>query len=227
MSFRENENSSNRHGNSDGMSDQNHDQPAFESACGDGSLDDIDQRIRINELRERAREVGGGEMDDWTAEDCPLDLQEAFWESVLAWESAPEMTYVSLMADRNVPTPAPETLNDDELHQVLWRVIRGLASINVFLSHTDHLCDRSLYGLLWGDIMRQPVKHVPTSELWHCELDLLGGCSREDLIALQTYYPDDWCLGDWDSAFLGPKPESVKPEYDRDRRLPRDSREAS
>jgi hypothetical protein len=227
MPYRENEERSQRQDGSDRLHNQAPEQPPYEPKSPENALEDIDQRIRINELREKAREAGGGDMDDWTAVDCPLDLQEAFWESVVAWETAPEATYVALLAELDVDTPAPETLSDDDLHQVLWCVIRGLASINVYLSHTDHLSDRDLYGLLWGDIMRQPVKHVSTSELWHCELDLLGGCSREDLITLQTYYPDEWCLGDWDTSFLGPKPEPLKPEYDRDRRLPRDIREST
>lgn len=185
-------------------------------------LSQVDQTIRINELKERAREAGGGEMDDWTSETCPLDLQEAFWESVLAWETAPDSTYAEMLSERNVPLPPPELLNEQELHAALWEVIRGLRDINVYLVHTNHLSDRQLYEFLWGDVMRQPTKHVPDTDLWHCELDLLGGCSQADLRLLRTYYPQDWGLGEWDETALGPPPQQQPAPFDRDHLLPRE-----
>lgn len=42
---------------------------------------DVDQQIRINELRESAREAAGGEMMDWESPDCPPELAEQFWSN--------------------------------------------------------------------------------------------------------------------------------------------------
>lgn len=45
---------------------------------------DIDQQIRVNELRETAREVAGGEMTSWESQDMPPGIAEQFWQNALA-----------------------------------------------------------------------------------------------------------------------------------------------
>ena len=42
-------------------------------------LDRVDQEIRINELKEEARELAGDDMHSWESPDCPPGLAEAFW----------------------------------------------------------------------------------------------------------------------------------------------------
>jgi hypothetical protein len=37
-------------------------------------LDDVDRKIRINELKEQARELAGGEMTSFEAEDIPPEV---------------------------------------------------------------------------------------------------------------------------------------------------------
>lgn len=193
-----------------------------DSTDDQGSNENLDQLIRINELREQAREAGGGEMEDWTADDCPLDLQEAFWESVLAWENAPDTTFRALVESQDVRPPDPKTLSEQTVREPLKEVVEALAQLHVYLSHTDHLSDLELYTRLVDDLLLQPTKQAPNGEAWHCELDMLGGCSREDLRLLQKYYSDEWCYGDWDEAALGPAPEPELPPYDRDHWLPKD-----
>ena len=45
----------------------------------DRNLDRIDQQIRINELREAAKEAAGGEMISWEDPNAPPEIAEQFW----------------------------------------------------------------------------------------------------------------------------------------------------
>lgn len=54
-----------------------------------------------------------------------------------------------------------------------------------------------------------------------CHLDVLGGCSEEDLILSMRYYSDDEERVEWQKDFPDfPMPPKEKPPYDRDRMLP-------
>src|SRR3954463_7748178 len=88
---------------------------------------DIDQQIRINELREAAREAAGGEMMTWENPDTPPHIAEQFWANVLDYESAEQTTHYRQLVAQGVDLPAPEDLGDDELMQKLWEVIHALA----------------------------------------------------------------------------------------------------
>src|SRR5690606_21010883 len=52
----------------------------------DQDFDRIDQEIRINELREAAREAAGGEMLSWEDPEAPPEITEQFWANVLNYE---------------------------------------------------------------------------------------------------------------------------------------------
>src|SRR6187401_1883269 len=98
---------------------------------------DIDQEIRINELREAAREVSAGEMTSWENPDTPPKIAEQFWENVLAYESAEQTTHYRQLVEHGIDLPAPDDLPDDELTTKLWEVIHALARMNVFLNTTN------------------------------------------------------------------------------------------
>ena len=182
---------------------------------------DIDQRIRINELRESAREVAGGEMFAWEADDVSPEISEQFWTNVLAIENARLTTNMRQLERMGVDVPSPNGLDDRQLHAKLWEVIHGLAKLRTFLSSTDHLNDRQLYGLLWGDLLRQEVEDLPNDAGWTCHLDILGGCSDEDLQLRLTYYADELDREMWEAEFPeDTMPVHVDPPYDRDSKLP-------
>ena len=56
-----------------------------------------------------------------------------------------------------------------------------MARLGRYLSSTDHLSDRELYERLWTDILREPTSVCPDDPSMSCHIDLLGGCSDEDL----------------------------------------------
>lgn len=183
--------------------------------------EDIDQQIRINELREAAREAAGGEMTEWESADAPPELVEQFWGNVLAFESAGETTHSKQLEDLGVALPPPDTLDDEQLSAKLWEVIHALASVSVFLSQTDHLSDRELYEHLWSDALREVTTDFPPDSGWRCHLDILGSGSDEDNELYLKYYADDESREHWQKDFPNETiPPHVDPPYDRDRTLP-------
>jgi len=113
-------------------------------------------------------------------------------------------------------------LDDGQLTAKLWEVIRGMAMLRLFLYSTDHLSDRELYESLWHDVLRDGIPEMPIDEdsAWH--IDLLGGCSEEDLELYQRYYADEDDRLEWAEQWPDfPQPAAEKPPYDRDRFLPK------
>jgi hypothetical protein len=182
---------------------------------------DVDQEIRINELREAAREAAGGEMTEWESPDCPPELAEQFWQNVLAYESAGETCHFNQLEELGIELPAPDELDAAALSAKLWEVIRGLARLNVFLSQTDHLNDRELYEHLWQESLREITADLPPNSGWTCHLDLLGSGSDEDNALYLKYYADDEWREQWHKDWPDdPIPPHVDPPYDRDSKLP-------
>lgn len=183
---------------------------------------DIDQEIRINELREAAKEAAGGDMTTWESPDMPPELAESFWGNVLAYESAEETCHFIQLEEMGIELPEPDSLDDEALLAKLWEVINGLAKLDVFLSQTDHLSDRELYEHLWHDSLREITMDLPTDSGWTCHLDILGGCSEEDLHLQLKYYADEEYREQWRRDFPDDNmPDHVDPPYDRDSKLPK------
>lgn len=184
--------------------------------------DDIDQQIRINELKHRAEELAGGEVFSHENPDAPPGMVEAFWERVVRYEEAEWTSDAEQMAKGGYVPPHPDELTTDEaVHAALWELIRHLAARRTYLSSTDHLTDRELYELLVFELLHEANKDVDIPGM-NCHLDILGGCSEEDLQLSMRYYADDeyraeWAK-DWPDFVMPPK---EKPPYDRDRLLPK------
>jgi hypothetical protein len=187
-------------------------------------IDAIDQEIRINELREAAREAAGGEMTSWESPDAPPDIHEQFWQNVLDYERAESTThFIQLEAD-GVVLPAPEELDDQQLAAKLWEVIHALARRSCFLSTTNHWSDRELYERLWHDTLREFTMDFPPGSGWNCHIDFLSSGSDEDNELYLRFYADEEDRQRWRQEW--PKdviPPHVDPPYDRDRLLPRSS----
>jgi len=161
-------------------------------------------------------------MTEWESPDMSPELAETFWGNVLAYESAEETCHFFQLEDMGIELPAPETLDDAALTAKLWEVINGLAKLNVFLSQTDHLNDRELYEHLWHDSLREITMDLPTDSGWTCHLDILGGCSEEDMQLYMKYYADEEYRQQTREAYPDEIiPAHVDPPYDRDSKLPK------
>lgn len=185
-------------------------------------IDDVDQQIRINELREAAREAAGGEMHEWESPDCPPGVAEQFWANVLAYESAGETCNFKQLEEMGISLPAPDTLTDAELTAKLWEVIHALARMNTFLSQTDHWSDRELYERLWHDSLHEITMDLPPDSGWINQIDFLSTGSEEDNELYLKYYADEEYRQHWHVSFPDDEiPPHVDPPYDRDSKLPR------
>src|SRR5262245_63139464 len=94
--------------------------------------------------------------------DCrrlPTSDENEFLEQMLAWERAPVLP-ISKWFDPELVLPAPDKLDEDQLHKLLWTTIEQLYSQRIVLDFTDHLTDRQLYCLISRDILPSPEKKL-------------------------------------------------------------------
>jgi len=191
---------------------------------------DIDQEIRINELTEKAKELGLDSFE--TAEDISPDVEEAFLESLIAYESAPLSTPFDALESQGVQLPPPEKLGEIELNRKLWQVINTLAARNTFVTHTNHLNDRELYDHLWNDSLRElgPALAEPAPPRgrrgknpgWVQFIDPIGSGSEADTAIWLRFYATKEDRARWAKHYPGDSmPASERPPHDRDRLLPK------
>ena len=181
---------------------------------------DIDQEIRINEMRHQIEEAGGvmfsGESD------IPSDLEEEFLARILAFENGPFATHLEILARAGLVLPPPEEVTDDALPGLLHAMFEELARHNTFVEATDHLSDRELYDLLWRDVLREETPDLPGELEGNCHIDLVSGGGDEATEAWLMYYASDRTRAEWVRQFPEYRlPERRKAPFDRDRHLPR------
>jgi hypothetical protein len=181
-----------------------------------------DRDKRIEDLKRRAEELSGGQMEFGGLDDCPEETEEAFWKHVVEYEEAPWTTNFQQLESAGVSLPPPDALTDQELTAKLWEVIHKLALLRVFVEQTDHLSDRELYTFLWTESLREETKALPPEANGACHIQPLGGCSEEDIQLHLKYYADDAFRQFWQKDFPDdPIPPHEDPPYDRDRLLPK------
>jgi hypothetical protein len=151
------------------------------STNDDDRVDDSVQEQRIEKLKTQARQAAGGQMMSWESGALSTDEREQFWQRVMDFENAPLASDFQRLTDAGMQLPEPDTMNDEQLTSKMWEVIHGLASIRVFLTNTDHLSDRELYTELWQRVLRAENPFLPDDPVGAWHLDLLGGCSEEDI----------------------------------------------
>jgi hypothetical protein len=184
-------------------------------------LNSVDREIHINELKEQLRQIAGGEITFGFNADRDPALQEAFLEHVLELESQVPVRPFDALTREGFDLPAPKKLSDEALTDKLWEIILALAEHRVFLERTNHLSDRELYVWLWNHALREELEGfgLPLGD-WH--IDVLGGCSEEDLILDMRYYAEDEKRARWAAEFPDfPMPPCENPPYDRDCHLPK------
>jgi hypothetical protein len=184
-------------------------------------LNRVDQEIRINELREEARELAGGEMATWEDPDCPPGIAEQFWDNVVAYEKAPRSCDFLRLEEMGVALPPPEDIADADLPAKLREIFDTLATVNTFFINTDHYSDRELYVHLWEETLREITVVLPFEAEWNCTYDLVSSGSEEDTHTWLKYYADEEARQDWAKDFPDYViPPHEDPPYDRDRHLP-------
>jgi hypothetical protein len=186
-------------------------------------LAQVDRGIRIGRLKAQVAALSGGTMVDCSGEaDENSAVVESFWEQVLLFESAELGTNFAQLEEAGMQLPPADSLTDTQLHAKLWEVIQGLAKLQVFLSRTDHLSDRELYIHLWGNVLREETEMMAPDPRSAYHVDILGGCSDEDLQTSLKYYDDEAERDYWHDQFPNdPIPDHEDLPYCRDRDLPK------
>lgn len=181
-----------------------------------------DPEKRIEDLKRRAAELSGGQMEVGALDDCPAEVEEAFWKHVVDYEEAPWTTHFQQLESAGVSLPPPDSLKNDELTAKLWEVIEKLALLRVFIEQTDHLSDRELYTYLWTDALREDAKLFPLTANSAHHIQLLSSGSDEDNHLYLKYYADKAWRRYWHKEWPNdPMPKHEDPPYDRDRKLPK------
>jgi hypothetical protein len=184
-------------------------------------LDRIDREIRLNEAWHEADEMAREQVrqEGLQGEEAEKSIQS--WREMCAYDTAPDSSQHEIFRAEGIELPPAEDLDDDALTAKLQEVIAALAARNTFLSSTDHLSDRELYTHLVRETFQEITKDV-VAPGWNHHLDILGGCSEEDIELHLRYYADDDERARWLKSFpdyvLPPK---EKPPSDRDRHLPK------
>jgi len=187
--------------------------------------DDQEKRIpedKIEALKRQAEELCGGQMEVGSLDDCPAEVEEAFWKHVVDYEEAPWTTHFQQLENAGVSLPSPDSLKDEELTAKLGDIIQKLALLRVYIEQTDHLSDRELYTYLWTDSLREETKALPLDANSAYHIQVLGSCSEEDMVLYLKYYADDDFRRQWQKDWpKDPIPRHEDPRYDRDRLLPK------
>lgn len=167
----------------------------------------------------RARRVNSIERLRSAALERGEDGDLGLWSLVYDLERAPITTNLEQLAEIGMSIPDEGVLEEEVIPKLVDDLVNGLALIDVFLIHTDHLDDRSLLRTLRNRVLREPVRDVPPgvgSREW---IDLAGGDDRSAFLAVHA--------DDMDRARAAARgeilPDRMPRRADRDRRLPRPS----
>jgi len=182
----------------------------------------IEQALRLGELRQKVMDQVDGSFIEGGTGEMPMDMQEAFWKNVLAFEEAEESTLEEqLKTEAKFTAPDPDSLETDaEVSEALWNLIHALASIRVYLDCTNHLSDRDLYRLLVFDALPDETTVPPPGAEWNTRIFAyeygIPGDPNGELTYLR-YYADDLARQEWDASEIPPTEELP---FDRDKLLP-------
>jgi hypothetical protein len=75
-----------------------------------------------------------------------------------------------------------ECLTAHEVTEALDLIINGLATLGIYLLHTNHLTDAELYERLVTQIMVEPVRDLPADAGVHEFIDLTGGQPEDAVV---------------------------------------------
>ena len=109
--------------------------------------DEVEELLRNAELRDELEPYYDESISRVNVQHLPLTVENEFLASMLAWERAPILP-IYRWFDPELRPPRPDTLSEDDLHEILWNVIRKLFEKRIVLDFTDHLSDHNLYMMI-------------------------------------------------------------------------------
>jgi len=173
---------------------------------------------RIEELRQRIREATGQNPVFGTSPDCPPEVEEAFLERALAYETSPKRVLFDLLVEAGIDLPRPRKLTDKEITTKLWDVIHALLARSVVIGNTDHLTDRDLYVLLWNETLRD--EYVISVE-YPVNIDMTKTGVDDGMPTYLKYYASEVQREMYREAYPDAElPDHVEPPPRRDHLIP-------
>lgn len=142
-----------------------------------------------------------------------------YWTLVHDLELAALTTNFKQLEEIGVELPMTDTLEDDEVRASLAEVICGLAELEVYLLHSDHLDDRALHHRLRDDVLMDQVRDLPPRIGCREWIDLASGLGDPVETWLRYHASDrERSLASDRGEIV---PSRSKKIADRDRSLPR------
>ena len=180
--------------------------------------DDPTQEERIAKLRAELEQRGGSTI---SLESMPADIEEEFLRHVLEYETAEALTLYDQLKRSGPEVLSPDQLDDTTLTGDLPILIQRLATLGVYLIHTNHLSDRQLYEYLYHDGLREEAILYPDNPTYAYIIDLTGSGSDEDNQIYLKHYADEQYRNDWAHDWPDdPMPAHEDPPFNRDSSLP-------
>lgn len=177
--------------------------------------DDVEHLLRNAQLRDALEPLYDESIGSVNAEVMSTSSENEFLESMLEWERAPMMPIYEWFDPPLIP-PAPETLTDELLHQVLHHTIHMLFQKHIVLDFTEHLSDRQLYCLVYRDILPSFEKRIERRKNYlHWDCANMG----DDPEIWLRYYASDEERATWATETGGYLPQVDQPPFPR--QLPR------
>ena len=121
--------------------------------------DDVEHLLRNAELRDELEPLFDESIGRVNAEVMSTPVENEFLASMLAWERAPILP-ISQWFTPELKLPLPDSLDDQQLHDLLWDTVRRLFEKRIVLDFTDHLTDHDLYCLIFRDILSSHEKKI-------------------------------------------------------------------
>ena len=177
--------------------------------------DEVEHLLRNAQLRDALEPLYDESIGRVNAERMTTRSENEFLESMLEWERAPILPICEWFEPR-LEIPAHDSLDDEQLRDVLNETIQKLFLKHIVLDFTDHLTDRQLYCLIYRDILPTQEKMIRRRRNYlHWDCANAGG---DPGIWLQ-YYASEEERDNWANETGGFLPPVKTPPYTR--QLPR------
>jgi len=174
-------------------------------------FEEVEELLRNAELRNELEPFYDESISRINVQHLPLAVENEFLASMLAWEQAPVLP-IYRWFDPELRPPRPGSLNDEDLHQILWDVIEKLFEKRIVLDFTDHLSDRELYCLIYRDILPSREKKIDSARNY-LHWDCAGADGNPDVWL--RYYATDEEREAWAATYRQPLPPTAVPPFPR------------
>lgn len=177
--------------------------------------DEVESLLLNAELRDALEPLYDESIGRVNAEVMSTSNENDFLQSMLEWERAPILPIRSWF-EPALELPAPDSLDDTHLHQLLYETIDRLYDKHVVLDFTDHLSDRQLYCLIYRDILPTHEKMINRRRNYlHWDCANVEGDPEMWL----RYYASEEERAAWQEETGGYLPQPESPPFER--KLPR------